>query len=116
MKRSADRIVKEARLNTPVDTHDLEQSIHARKTYEDNSRRLQIEIVAGEGLEDYAIQVHEAYETAVAPNGPGPGTLEKMKANPDRVIGSKFLERAVQEEQDKLRARMIEAVTRAVEE
>lgn len=110
MKRSADRIVKEARANVPVDTHDLESSIEARKTYEDNTRRLQIEIVAGEGLEEYALKIHEGVYNL------GPKSRAKQEADPSHIVGPKFLERAVEEERAGLERRQIEAVTRAIEE
>ena len=119
MHRGADRIVKEAKLNTPVDTHNLEESIRKEVDREaTGGKRLKIDIavggiVDGVNVDEYAAEVHEAYETSVAPNGPGPGTKEKMQANPGRQIGSKFLERAVETEQPKFIKALIDAVTTA---
>jgi hypothetical protein len=109
MHRGADKIVKEAKLNTPVDTHALEDSIHKEVAYGARGR-LEIDIVAGEGLE-YAQEVHEHYESMK----PGKATLAKMAANPDRIIGSKFLERALQEQEPKLHADMIVAIDQEVQ-
>lgn len=117
MHRGADRIVELARLQSPVDLHNLEESIRKEVAYEDGRRgRLRIDIavggiVNGVNVDQYAVKVHEAYEISVAPNGPGPGTLAKMRANPGVIIGSKFLERALEKERAKLTRDMIAAIT-----
>ena len=117
MHRGADRIVERARLQSPVDLHNLEESIQKNVGYEDGRRgRLRIDItvggvVNGVDVDLYAVRVHEAYEVSVAPNGPGPGTLAKMRANPGVRIGSKFLERALDRERDRLTRDMIAAIT-----
>lgn len=116
MHRGADRIVDEARLNAPVDTHDLENSIQKEVAYAGN-RRLQIDITVGSALsgydvDRYAVRVHENYEGMLV-NGPGPGTLAKMAANPTRIIGSQFLTRAMEAEREKLGKAMIEAIQEA---
>lgn len=119
MHRQADVIVKEAKLNTPVDTHNLEESIRKVVSYEGVKGRLKIEVEAGGmvngvNVDLYAMEVHEAYETSIAPNGPGPGTRAKMAANPGRLIGSKFLERAAESVEKKLRPSMIQAIIRGI--
>lgn len=119
MHRQADKIVEEARLNTPVDTHNLEESIHKVVSYEGARGRLKIAIEAGGevngvNVDLYALKVHEAYETDVAVNGPGPGTKAKMLANPGRIIGSGFLTRAAESVESKLRPSMIQAIVRAI--
>lgn len=119
MNNGADKIVAEAKLNTPVDTHALEEAIH-KEVSKGNRGRLQIDIVVngfvhGVDVSIYALKVHEAYETEVAPRGPGKGTLAKMAANPGRIIGSKFLERAVEDEAPKMVKMMIQAVTEVLE-
>lgn len=98
MHRGADRIVKEAQLNTPVDLHNLEESIRKVVRYE-NRGRLNIEIqvggmVNGVNVDEYAMKVHENYDD----ENPGQGTRAKRSANPGRYIGRKFLERALAEE------------------
>ncbi|MBA8881726.1 HK97 gp10 family phage protein [Phyllobacterium myrsinacearum] len=108
MHASAGRIVQEAKLNTPVDTHDLEQSIRIEKSY-GTAGRLQIDIVAGGGhIDAYAAEVHENYN----PEHAGEGTKEKMRQNPGRLIGEKYLDRAVEDEEGKLNARIIGAISK----
>ena len=123
MHRSAERIVKEAKILVPVDVKALEDSIRIEKTYGERGR-LQIDIVAGGqmavgknglvNLDQYASLVHEAYETAVAyVNGAGPETRKKMAAHPDKVIGSKFLERAAEAEEPVLQRNIIAVIMEA---
>lgn len=110
MHRGADIIVDEAKLNTPVDKHNLERSIRKEVNYGFRGR-LQIQIVMGGivngvNVDEYAYEVHENYEDM----GVGPGTAAKRLANPGRYVGSKFLERAMKDNQDKLQRGMISAV------
>ena len=110
MHRIADRIVKEARLNAPVDKHNLEESIHKEVDYGYRGR-LNISIVMGGvvngvNVDKYVLEVHES----ISRMKPGPNTLAKMAANPGRKIGEKFLERALEENQDKLEKALIEGV------
>lgn len=102
MKRGADRMVKEAKLNAPVDKFNLEESIHIEKTYADHGR-LEIDVVAGGvvhgvNVDDYTAEMHENYESY----NPGEGTVEKRNAHPERYVGGKFLERAAENENNKL--------------
>lgn len=111
MHRGADLIIKEAQLNAPVDKHNLENSIHKEVSYVGLRGRLAITLVAGGyvggvNVDDYAMEIHEHYDA----RNPGPGTQAKMKANPGRKIGAKFLERAVRDQEAKLRKSVIEAV------
>lgn len=104
MHRMADRIVKEARLNAPVLKHDIEQGIRKETGREardagGHGGRLKIDVVLDlthAELDKYAVRVHENYEGMLV-HGPGEKTREKMRAHPDRKIGSKFLTRAVDE-------------------
>lgn len=110
MNASALRVVKQAKINAPVDDHELEDSIHIEKTYADRGR-LQIEIVAGGivrgvDVDDYAAIIHEDYASMT----PGPKTVEKRLQHPSAYIGEGFLERALQNENDKLTARLIGVV------
>ena len=116
MHRNADVIVREAQLNTPVDKHNLELSIRKEVAYGFRGR-LQIDIVAGGfvngvDVDRYILEVHENYDS----RKPGPGTLAKMAANPGRLIGAQFLERALRAQEEKLRPQMIEAVLRGIKE
>lgn len=113
--RAADRIVREAKLNTPVDYHNLEESIKQERSLEGTRHRLVIHITAGGmvggvNVDEYATRVHENYDADVeAGRGPGEGTLEKMAANPGRHIGSKFLERPAEDERKKWEAGLAQA-------
>ena len=122
MHRSAAIIVQEAQLNTPVDDGFLEKSIRILKTYSTRGR-LQIDIVAGDqtvinpdgreiNLDQYAWIIHENYEAY----RPGEKTLRKMAANPDRIIGSGFLSRAVDDQEPKLVRAMVTVIQRAIKE
>lgn len=109
MHANADRIVREAQLNTPVDTHDLENAIHKVTTYDSGRHgRLSIEInFKGDPvIEQYGNFVHEAYETMK----PGEGTITKREANPDRYVGEKFLERAENDNREKLPQSLLETI------
>lgn len=115
MTRAAERIVREAQLNAPVDLHNLEKSIHLTKSYSTFRGRLQIDIevggfVDGVNVDLYAMEIHENYDAKRA----GPGTRAKQAANPGRYVGGKFLERALASETPKLRPSLIEAIVRAV--
>lgn len=89
MQNVTDKIVILAKLQTPHDTGDLEDSIH--KVVNRGERgRLEIDIVGGEGL-DYAAEIDQNYSHM----GIGPGTFAKMEANPGIDIGEDFIGRAV---------------------
>lgn len=116
MHRGADKIVEEAKLNAPVDKHNLEASIKKEVSYGDHGR-LQIDIVVGGvvngvDVDQYAMLVHENYESMT----PGPGTIAKQKANPWRLVGGRFLERAVQKYREKLARDVILAVIQGIKE
>lgn len=108
MHRAAARIVKGAKLRAPVDEHNLEESIHIEKTYGERGR-LQIDVVAGgfvngRDVDEYAVIMHESdYKL-------GKGSQAKQDANPGVQVGSKFLERAAEVEEEVLDRVMIAAV------
>lgn len=113
--RETDKIVKEAKLNTPVDDGELEDSIHKEVGYEQRGR-LKIDIVAGGvvrgvNVDRYAVLIHENYESMK----PGPNTLAKRAANPGRYVGGKFLERAVDDGNKKLQKAMVAGVMKDME-
>ena len=118
MHRGADQIAKEAKLNAPVDDGELEDSIHIEKGYEESGRLMVVVaaggVVRGVDVDRYATLVHENYE-GMLKHGPGPNTLAKMRANPGRKIGSKFLERARRDVEPKLKKAMIKSVTEEME-
>lgn len=116
MHRAADRIVKEAKLNAPVDDKELEDSIRKEISYEARGR-LKIDIVMGGmvrgvDVDRYAVAIHENYEAYKA----GKNTIAKRAANPGRYIGSKFLTRAGDKEKDKLMQDMITTVQGALKD
>ncbi len=126
MKRSAARVVDLAQKLVPEDEGLLRDSIRIEKTYGGHGR-LQIDIIAGNksatkangrqiNLDQYALLVHEAYETAVAPNGPGKKTKAKMMANPTLKIGSGFLFRALQTESEAFERVMVQVVNKVIRE
>jgi hypothetical protein len=115
MHREANNIVKEARLNAPVDDAELEDAIHIEKGYESRGR-LTIDVVVGGivrgvDVDRYAMLIHENYESMT----PGPGTIAKRAANPGRYVGGKFLERAVDDRMPKLEKAMIAGVLKDME-
>jgi hypothetical protein len=114
LHRGADEIVKLAKLQAPVDKHNLEDSIHKEVKYEDN-RRLAIDVVAGGevngvDVDQYAAMIHEHYSSMK----PGKNTIAKMAANPGVIVGEKFLERAYEKIEEKLNKDMIFDVSKDV--
>ena len=118
MRTSAKKIALLAKLQCPHETGALEDSIHLEEMINEGNRRLMIDVVAG-GMSDgvdtdkYAVLIHENYESI---GKPGPGTLAKMAANPGVVIGSKFVERAVDNSEERLIKAMIQVVTEVIVE
>lgn len=120
MHRGADRIEKLAKLQCPHDTGDLEESIRQETTYEAKGR-LAIDVlfggeVNGSNVDDYGLEVHENYENmpGIATHGPGKNTLAKMAENPGVLIGSKFLTRALETVEPKLRLAIIDALVETI--
>ena len=115
MHNAADKIVSEAKLNTPVDKYNLEQSIKQNLKYEYRGR-LAIDITVGGFLNGvdvdlYAASIHEGYDD----NKPGKGTIIKRNANPGRIIGRHFLSRAAEDQEGKMGKEMIEGILLGVE-
>lgn len=110
MHRVADKIVMEARLNTPVDEHNLELSIRkVRKTGFRGRLMLDIEMggyVNGVNVDIYAMQIHENYDQM----GTGQGTIDKRLANPGRYVGEKFLTRALDSVKPKINQEIMSGV------
>jgi len=120
MRTIAAKIEKQSKLQCPHDDGELEDSIHQEVMIDETNRRLVIDIVAGGvvrgvDVDQYAVIIHENYEGQLK-HGPGKNTLAKMAANPGVVIGSKFIQRAVDDAEPKLVKATIEAITTAVTE
>lgn len=136
MRRMADRVEREAKLNTPVDLHNLENSIRQEISYGARGR-LQIDVVVGGRMLDgvvidakknrnlskqqrkrrvnvdqYAMEIHENYSQMK----PGDGTIKKRLENPGRIIGEKFLERALQDNRKQIYDGVFSAVMRSLKE
>lgn len=114
MHARARHIAREAKLNAPVDDHDLEESIHIERDTGENGR-LELTITAGGtvngvDVDDYATLIHENYESMQ----PGENTLAKRAANPGRYVGGKFLERAALQEEETLMKRLVAVIRRVV--
>lgn len=112
MHRSADHIVREAKLNAPVDEHNLEESIRKEISYGFRGR-LVINIIMGGmvngvNVDNYAVFVHENYSSLQ----PGPKTRAKQEANPQRLVGEKFLARAVKDNRQRLERAVLSATLR----
>ena len=117
MRTGADKIVVLSKLQCPHDDGELEDSIH-QEVMDDGNRRLAIDIVAGGtvrgiDVDQYAVIIHENYEGQLK-HGPGKNTLAKMAANPGVVIGSKFIQRAVDASEEPLVKKMIETIVTEV--
>lgn len=120
MRSEADKIEKLSKLQCPHDDGRLEDSIHQEVMTDEGNKRLVIDIVAGgeirgRDVDDYAVLIHENYEGQLK-HGPGVNTLAKMAANPGVVIGSKFIERAVDAREEPLTKAMIQAIVEVIEE
>jgi len=118
MRSAADNVEKMSKLQCPHDDGELEDSIHQEVMTDDGNRRLAIDIVAGGvvrgvDVDEYAVIIHENYEGQLK-HGPGINTLAKMAANPGVVIGSKFIQRAVDAEEPRLEKSMLQAIVTEV--
>jgi hypothetical protein len=121
MHRAADDIVKTAKIMTPVDLGNLENSIKILKSYGYRGR-LQIDIgvepSGGEvnyngkpiNVNDYAAIIHENYEQYK----PGKRTLAKRAQYPGYYIGSGFMTRAAAREEPLLNKQMIDTIERII--
>jgi hypothetical protein len=117
VEAGAKLIEEEAKINAPVDTHNLESAIHIseRRTRSGNYA-VDIECSGigddGRDVAEYAMEIHEHYQSY----HPGEGTLEKRAEYPDHYVGEKFMERAVtakkQEAIDLVRAAVKEAMSK----
>jgi hypothetical protein len=123
MHRSADRVVKLAKLMVPEDTGNLMESIRIESVYVmgGGHGRLQINVIVGNqivvnsngetvDLNDYALKIHELYGMM----SPGPRTREKQNANPEIYVGERFLTRAIDAERPRLNAEMVRIVEETI--
>ncbi len=108
-------VIELAKLQTPVDKFNLEESIREGEEL-DGAGHLKLEVVAGGmvhgvNVDLYAAKVHEFYELI---GKPGPGTREKMAANPGVQIGSGFLTRALETIRETMTGRMTKVVRKII--
>lgn len=122
MRRAANNIVKTAKEYVPEDSGALKNSIRVESDRTGINGRLQIDVVVGGqivdrdngevfmadvNLDQYAIIIHENYEAYK----PGPRTLAKMAGPNGDKVGSHFLSRAAEEEEEKLQRQMFNLVS-----
>ena len=113
--RHGAKMIKEGSIErVPVDEHNLEEAHHIVET---RGARNRIEIaveVSGQGVnrdvDDYAMRVHEAYPGDSNPGSRGEGTNRKQAAKPTVYVGGKYLERALDENEDKIMAEIEAAI------
>lgn len=130
MHRSAAQIVKMAKEYSPEDESNLVRGIQIIKDYAGQNGRLQIDVgiimppdafsasgtpLTSAQFDNYATLVHENYEYVARVNGPSAKTIAKMAEHGEKV-GSGFLRTAAKEEEHKLDKKMIDAITKVIEE
>lgn len=122
MHRAATNIAALAKLQAPEHTGALAGSIRIEKSYGARGR-LQLDVVMGGptlirdngrliDLDEYALEIHENYEQ-IHPT-PGKNTQAKMAANPGVEIGSKFLTRAAEGQEERLSKVLAAAITQII--
>lgn len=121
MHRGAEKAAEMARKMTPEDTQALVDSIRVEAGYQQNSGRLYINVIVANkivtlpsgrtlDLNTYALIIHETYSSM----NPGDGTLAKMAANPDVIIGEGFMTRAADAVRPKIEQEMIQVVQQTI--
>ena len=120
MRRAAQRILTQARINAPRDKWNLEEAIQITRTVGERGRlQLDIDIVPtinGVNVQQYAIIMHENYDSIATSDDPEArqGTKEKQRQYPNNLIGEKFLERAADAEEKTLTKNIISVITTAI--
>jgi hypothetical protein len=113
----AEQIMAKSQSNSPVDTYNLEEAHHIKKTLTKADHvRFSVE-VSGPGygsdnprdVEEYAIIIHERYLDADGPN-PVMGPKSAAKAAAGHDVGKQFLARAIESE----KPAVIDKIRRAV--
>lgn len=119
MRNAANNIVETAKAYVPEDSTALKNSIRVESDRTGINGRLQIDVVVGGqvvdrdngevfmadvDLDQYALIIHENYEAYE----PGPRTKAKMAGPNGHKVGSHFLSRAAEEEEDKLQKQMFD--------
>lgn len=118
VRRGGKIIQDQARLNAPVDTHDLENAITTQEV-RDKSNRNRIVVEVGVDLDqldlesrdgfDYALEMHEGEYKL------GPKSSAKQSALGGEVeVGPKYLERAAEEHQAMLKRVAADILGRAL--
>ncbi|MCR9222936.1 MAG: hypothetical protein NXH70_02605 [Hyphomonas sp.] len=68
-------------------------------------------VVNGVDVDKYVMEMHESHGISYQP---GPGTLTKQAADPSVTVGRKFLERAVDDNEDEIIERLEEIILGAI--
>jgi hypothetical protein len=120
MREGAEKVVDLARKQAPIDEGNLEEAITSEESRTGINGRTVIAVGVNEDVEvmhrpgktvgDYATEMHEGLYPG-SKYDLGPRSQDKQRANPDIMVGGKFLERAV----DELAPEIEAAVKRAVE-
>lgn len=119
MRKMAEKVKNDSIANSPVDTHALEDAHHVIEAK--GGTRIESKVEVGgvistdEGakdVSDYAAEIHENYDYDYKP---GKDTLAKRAANPNRHVGGKFLERALEENEQSMDD-MLEAIMDDIEQ
>lgn len=116
LRAMGELVAKEARLNAPVDTGELEDAITTIEERTRNSRGQfgQVTIKVGVDVSKLKLEDHKGYDYSIAMHDGvyklGPLSQEKQDSQ-GNIVGYKYLERALRDNEKKVR----DAVQRAVE-
>lgn len=116
LRAMGELVAREARLNAPVDTGELEEAITTIEERTRNSRGQfgQVTIRVGVDVSKLKLEDHKGYDYSIPMHEGtydlGPLSLEKQTTQTNEV-GRKYLERALRDNEKKVR----DAVQRAVE-
>lgn len=122
LRAMGELVAKEARLNAPVDTGDLENAI---VTIEERGRNAlgqfgQVTIRVGVDTSKLRLELHKGFDYSVPMHEDpdynlGPKSEAKQSAL-GNTVGYKYLERALRENEAEVRRRVEQAVKRAADE
>lgn len=122
LRAMADLVVKEAKFNAPIDTGDLENAIVA---IEERGRNVmgqfgQVTIRVGVDTTKLRLELHGGFDYSVPMHedpdynlGPRSQIKQDVQGN---IVGYKYLERALKDNEAEVRRRVEQAVKRAADE